>query len=64
MQYFKDGQVKKEALYKDGLRDSVITSFYSNGAVYYSGLYNKGVRTGEWKYFNIEGGVDTIINFK
>lgn len=53
--YYENGAVKDSGFYKDGLRDGLWIENYPNGKLKAMGGYSKGVKHGGWKYYNEEG---------
>lgn len=43
-----------------GLKDGKWEYYFDTGVLQYEGIYNKGKRVGEWKYFNIKGDINKI----
>ncbi len=54
--YSSNGQVREEANFFYGKRDSTYTTYYINGQVYTEGFYTEGKKTGDWtSYFKSSG---------
>ena len=62
-QYFLNGKIKLEGIYKEGKRHGRQSYFFPNGEIYSSGIYQNDMKIGEWIYNNEEGITDTIINY-
>lgn len=58
----KEGEVLSEGERKGGALDYV--SFYQNGIKSAEGSYNKDGMHGEWKYYDYNGALERIENFK
>ena len=60
--YYINGKLSVKATNKKGTLDGVYFSYNADGSVFFEGLYEDGIRAGEWKYYNESGDLDTIIH--
>lgn len=52
---FKNGKLKKEISFKNGLKHGTYKEYYENGELKIYGRYRKGKQVGLWKAYNKEG---------
>lgn len=61
IRYFQSGILKDVVTYENDLPVGKYYRYFEDGATKQEGQYNvKGIRTGEWKYYNRDGSVRTV----
>ncbi|NJK96881.1 MAG: hypothetical protein HC905_19950 [Bacteroidales bacterium] len=63
MDYYRNGNLEKEAEYINNELNGSFKSFHSNGKLYLSGTYKKGLRYGTWKEYTEDGLISEISNY-
>jgi len=53
--YYKNGRVKQERNYKNGLLNGNLISYWENGLIHTKGKYKESKRIGIWKTFSKKG---------
>jgi len=54
-QYFDNGIIKLQAIFKNGKLHGDYRVYHSNGKTYVEGQYNNGLMDGPWKYYDEKG---------
>ena len=53
--YYKNGKIKEEKNYKNGMLNGNLKHFWENGNVHTTGRYKNNKRTGIWSTYNRKG---------
>lgn len=61
--YERDGKVKSRSEYRNGLAHGLTTVFHPNGNLYYSGDNRDGHPVGEWRFFDLSGGLLRTVRY-
>lgn len=61
--YYPNGQIKSELNVIDGQLNGEGIVYRENGLKYIIGYYKNGIRSGEWKFLNVVGGLETKAHF-
>ncbi len=59
-----DGSKCNISYYKNGISDSLQTTWYPNGKIKEEGKYSNGYKTGAWKYYWFNGQLSTVENYE
>jgi len=59
-----DGSPLAETTYKEGRRDGPFRDYWSNGQLACEGKYIEDVQEGEWRFYNEDGSLMDVIQFK
>jgi antitoxin component YwqK of YwqJK toxin-antitoxin module len=63
--FYKGDTVKAKGRYEEGLRAGRMERYHPNGQLHYLGRYSEtGVRIGEWKWCDEEGGLDQKVIYE
>ena len=63
MQYYRNGQLKLSANYKDDKLEGSYTLYNSAGVKKYSGKYLNDIKDGIWKYYKDDKSFDYQIEY-
>lgn len=61
--YFGDGRVRSRSEYADGVLNGLTTVFRPGGTPYYTGQYNMGVESGEWRFYDEAGNLERTVQY-
>jgi len=62
-EFFPNGLLAEEGIYRNGVRDSIWTAYYPSGTIFSRGWFSKGVLSNRWSVFNEDGTIKQIGNY-
>jgi len=64
-EYFRNGRLKYEANYKDGLKNGIEQSYYENGMKRLQVTYSEGLRHGDcgYRFYTIDGQLRSMLDY-
>ncbi len=61
--WYCNGQLQKQRVYVDGVRDGAFVSYYPDGGKETEGSYYQGERSGRWVRYNEDGGIKRVERY-
>ena len=57
VEYYENGQIKQEGIYKNGIRDGKWIYYRENGQIGWEKTWKKGKKDGKWVEYDKEGSI-------